>query len=106
MKDGIGKGMTREDHSAVSSQLFASYSKVQSIRNLSAIIGEEELGKTDRQYLEFGKALEEQFFTQGEYENRSIDETLDLAWKILKLLPENELYRIKSEFIEKYLPKD
>ena len=106
MKDGIGEGMTREDHSAVSSQLFASYSKVKSIRNLAAIIGEEELGEVDRMYLKFGEELESKFFTQGEYENRSIEETLDLGWKLLKILPENELYRIKPEMIEKYLPKD
>lgn len=103
MKDGIGEGMTREDHSAVSSQLFASYSKVKSIRNLAAIIGEEELGEVDRMYLKFGDELEAKFFTQGEYENRSIEETLDLGWRLLKLLPENELYRIKPELIEKYM---
>ncbi|MBR1713686.1 MAG: V-type ATP synthase subunit B [Treponema sp.] len=106
MKDGIGDGMTREDHSAVSSQLFAAYSKVKTIRNLAAIIGEEELGKEDQMYLKFGEALEGQFFTQGEYENRSIEETLDLGWRLLKLLPENELYRIKPELIQKYMPKD
>ena len=90
MKDGIGKGMTREDHANVSSQLFASYSKVKSIRNLAAIIGEEELSPLDKLYLKFGNEMEEKFFTQGEYEDRSIDQTL---------------YRIKDEFIEKYLPK-
>lgn len=106
MKDGIGEGMTREDHKDVSSQLFASYSKVKSIRNLAAIIGEEELSKEDQQYLRFGEKLEKEFFTQGEYENRSIEETLDLGWKILKELPKSELYRIKPELIEKYLPKE
>ncbi|WP_191017520.1 V-type ATP synthase subunit B [Treponema zioleckii] len=105
MKDGIGAGMTREDHAAVSAQLFAAYSKVKSIRNLAAIIGEEELGAEDKMYMKFGDALESQFFTQGEYENRSIEETLDLGWKLLKLLPENELYRIKPELIAKYMPK-
>ncbi|MDY6398548.1 MAG: V-type ATP synthase subunit B, partial [Treponema sp.] len=106
MKDGIGEGMTRDDHSAVASQLFAAYSKVKSIRNLAAIIGEEELGEVDRMYLKFGEALEGQFFTQGEYENRSIEDTLNLGWKLLKILPKNELYRIKPELIEKYYPKD
>ena len=104
MKDGIGKGMTREDHANVSSQLFASYSKVKSIRNLAAIIGEEELSSLDKLYLKFGNEMEEKFFTQGEYEDRSIDQTLDLGWKILSILPREELYRIKDEFIEKYLP--
>ena len=106
MKDGIGEGMTREDHSAVSSQLFAAYSKVKSIRNLAAIIGEEELGADDKKYLKFGEALEGQFFSQGEYENRSIEETLTIGWRLLKMLPKSDLTRIKPELIEKYLPKD
>ncbi len=104
MKDGIGDGMTREDHAAVSSQLFACYSKVKSIRNLAAIIGEEELSDLDKLYLRFGNELEGKFFTQGEYEDRSIDETLDLGWKILSILPREELYRIKDELLDKYLP--
>lgn len=103
MKDGIGEGMTREDHASVSSQLFASYSKVKSIRNLAAIIGEEELSSLDRMYLHFGDRLEKEFFGQGEYENRTIEQTLDLGWKILKELPEEELTRIKPEFIQKYM---
>lgn len=106
MKDGIGAGMTREDHASVSSQLFASYSKVKSIRNLASIIGEEELSSLDRLYLKFGNELESKFFTQGEYEDRSIDETLDLGWKLLSTLPVDELYRIKTDLIEKYLPKE
>ena len=106
MKDGIGKEMTREDHAGVSSQLFAAYSKVKSIRNLAAIIGEEELSELDKQYLNFGIHFENEFLSQGEYENRSIDETLDIGWRMLKLLPKEELFRIKPEFIEKYLPKD
>lgn len=105
MKDGIGEGMTREDHAAVSSQLFASYSKVKSIRNLASIIGEEELSELDRLYLKFGNELEARFFTQGEFEDRSIEQTLDLGWQILSILPREELYRIKDEFIDKYLPK-
>ncbi len=105
MKDGIGKGMTREDHAAVSSQLFASYSKVKTIRNLASIIGEEELSDLDKLYLKFGRELEEKFFTQGEYENRSIEETLDLGWKILSILPRTELYRIKDDLLDAYLPK-
>lgn len=106
MKDGIGEGMTREDHASVSSQLFASYSKVKSIRNLAAIIGEEELSSLDRMYLHFGDRLEEEFFGQDEYENRTIEQTLDLGWKILKELPKEELTRIKPEFIQKYMGND
>ncbi len=111
MKDGIGvaadgRVMTREDHAGVSSQLFASYSKVKSIRNLAAIIGEEELGELDKMYLNFGNHFEKEFLTQGEYEDRSIDETLDIGWRTLKYLPREELLRVKTEYIEKYLPKD
>ena len=103
MKDGIGAGMTREDHASVSSQLFAAYSKVKNIRNLAAIIGEEELGEEDKMYMKFGDALEGQFFSQGERDDRSIEETLDLGWKLLKMLPRADLTRIKPEFIEKYM---
>ena len=106
MKDGIGEGMTREDHAAVSSQLFAAYSKVKNIRNLAAIIGEEELGAEDKMYMKFGDALEGEFLAQDEREDRSIGQTLDLGWKLLKMLPKSDLTRIKSELIEKYLPKD
>jgi len=102
MKDGIGKGMTREDHRDVSSQLFAAYSKVKNIRNLASIIGEEELSSLDRTYLKFGEALEEKFFAQDEYEDRTIDRTLDIGWECLSILPREELTRIKPELIEKY----
>ncbi|AEE17119.1 V-type ATP synthase subunit B [Treponema brennaborense] len=105
MKDGIGEGMTREDHKDVSSQLFAAYSKVKSIRNLAAIIGEEELSDTDKQYLKFGERFENEFLTQNEFENRSIEQTLDIGWKMLALLPRGDLYRIKPEMIDKYLGK-
>jgi len=105
MKDGIGENMTREDHAGVASQLFAAYSKVKSIRNLAAIIGEEELSEIDQRYLKFGEQLEQKFFTQGEYENRTIEETLDIGWKILSILPREDLYRIKSELIDKYMPE-
>jgi len=105
MKDGIGEGMTREDHSALSSQLFASYSKVKSIRSLASIIGEEELSYLDKKYLKFGERLENEFFIQDEFEDRTIEETLDLGWKILAELPESELYRVSSELIDKYMYK-
>ncbi|MBO5236443.1 MAG: V-type ATP synthase subunit B [Spirochaetaceae bacterium] len=103
MKDGIGPGMTREDHKDISSQLFAAYSKVKSIRNLAAIIGEEELSDTDKQYLHFGNSFEKDFLTQGEFEDRSIQQTLDIGWKLLSLLPKEDLYRINPEFISKYM---
>lgn len=103
MKDGIGEGMTREDHKDVSSQLFAAYSKVKGIRNLAAIIGEEELSDSDKLYLRFGERFEQEFLCQGEFENRSIAETLDLGWKLLATLPRADLYRIKSSLIDKYM---
>ncbi|MDR0786009.1 MAG: V-type ATP synthase subunit B [Treponema sp.] len=103
MKDGIGPGMTREDHKDVSSQLFAAYSKVKQARNLSSIIGEEELSAGDKQYLKFGEKFEQLFLSQGETENRSIERTLDLGWTALTEIPRDELLRIKSEFINKYL---
>ena len=111
MKDGIGiakdgRVMTREDHANVSSQLFAAYSKVKSIRNLAAIIGEEELGELDKLYLNFGARFEKEFLGQDEHEDRSIEQTLDIGWKMLSLLPREELLRIKPDFIEKYLPKN
>lgn len=104
MKDGIGDGMTREDHKDVSSQLFAAYSKVKNIRNLAAIIGEEEISDVDKLYLRFGERFENEFLTQGEFENRSIEDTLSIGWELLSILPKNELYRIKPEYIEKYMP--
>lgn len=103
MKDGIGEGMTREDHKDVSSQLFAAYSKVKSIRNLAAIIGEEELSDSDKKYLNFGKHFEEEFLGQKETEDRSIEETLNIGWKMLSLLPRGDLLRIKPELIDKYM---
>jgi V/A-type H+-transporting ATPase subunit B len=103
MKDGIGPGMTREDHKDVSSQLFAAYSKVKQVRNLASIIGEEELSAEDKQYLKFGEKFESVFLTQGEFENRDIGRTLDLGWKVLTEIPQDELLRIKPELISKYL---
>ena len=102
MKDGIGEGMTREDHKDVASQLFAAYSKVKSIRNMASIVGEEEMSDIDKKYLKFGTLFERFFLSQGENENRSIEQTLDIGWALFSLLPKAELYRIKDELIEKY----
>jgi V/A-type H+-transporting ATPase subunit B len=103
MKDGIGPGMTREDHKDVSSQLFAAYSKVKQVRNLASIIGEEELSEGDKRYLKFGEKFEQIYLTQSEYENRDIGRTLDLGWQVLTEIPRDELLRVKTEYIEKYL---
>lgn len=102
MKDGIGKGFTREDHQDVANQLFSSYAKVGDARALASVIGEDELSPTDKKYLEFGKAFEHQFVGQGPNVNRTIEETLDLGWKLLHLLPKEELDRIDTKILEKY----
>jgi V/A-type H+-transporting ATPase subunit B len=102
MKDGIGKDRTREDHPHLASQLFASYSHVKDVRNLASVIGEEELTPLDTQYLEFGDAFEKEFVTQGDHEDRTIEETLTLGWKVLEKLPEDELHRLTEEEIEEY----
>ena len=102
MKDGIGKGFTREDHSAVANQLFSAYSKVQEIRALASVIGEEDLSAEDRKYMDFGREFEEQFLSQSYEENRSITETLDLGWKLLAILGTDQLDRIDPELIKKY----
>jgi V/A-type H+-transporting ATPase subunit B len=106
MKDGIGEGMTREDHAHIASQLFAGYSHVKDVRALAAVIGEEELAPLDKIYLEFGERFEREFLSQGEYEDRSITETLDLGWKVISTLPKEELYRISEEEIAKYYGKE
>ena len=102
MKDGIGEGMTRKDHPHLSSQLFACYSYVKDVRNLASVIGEEELTQLDHQYLEFGEALERKFVSQGPYEDRSIEQTLDLGWELLSQLPPEELTRISEEELEEF----
>ena len=102
MKDGIGAEYTRDDHAELSNQIFSSYSRVQDVRSLAQIIGEDDLGEVDKLYLKFGRKFEEKFVAQGPQENRSIDETLDLGWKILSILPKTELDRLKPEMIEKY----
>lgn len=103
MKDGIGKGYTREDHPDVSNQLFSAYSKVQDVRALAQIIGEEDLSEKDRKIMEFGEAFEKSFVSQTQNESRSMDETLDLSWKLLSILPESELDRLDPTLMKKYM---
>lgn len=99
MKDGIGEGYTRADHSAVANQLFACYAKVQDARSLASVIGEEELSDTDKAYLAFGRQFEQNFVQQGEDEDRTIEQTLELGWDLLCLLPKEELDRIDSDLL-------
>lgn len=102
MKDGIGDKYTREDHSMVSNQLFAAYSKVQDARALASVIGEEELSEIDKQYIKFGELFEKHFINQGFNVNRSIEETLDLGWTLLSTLPITELDRVDEEHLQAY----
>lgn len=102
MKDGIGEGMTREDHPHLASQLFASYSYVQDVRNLASVIGEEELTAFDKQYMEFGQEFEQKFINQGPDEDRTIEQTLEIGWHCLSFLPPEELTRLTEEEIDTY----
>ncbi len=90
MKDGIGEKFTRADHREIADQLFTSYSKVQDVRALAKVLGESDLSETDKKYLEFGEAFENKWLNQDTLESRTIEQTLDLAWEILKILPESE----------------
>ena len=101
MKDAIGEGRTREDHPYLASQLYAAYSRVGRVRALATIVGEEELTALDRRYLEFGEAFEDRFINQGE-EDRSLEETLEIGWEVVSLLPRSALYRIPSEILDRY----
>ena len=106
MKDGIGEGYTRADHSDVANQLFASYANVQDARSLAPVIGEDELSEMDRRYLAYGKLFEKYFINQGFDENRPIEETLSLGWKLLSMLPKGALDRIDNKFIEQYYDEE
>ena len=105
MKDGIGKGKTREDHGQVTSQLYSAYARAQDLRALSTIIGEEGLTDKDRSYLRFGESFEQRFLNQRYDENRSLETTLGMAWTELSLLPESELTRIADRFVKVYYKK-
>lgn len=102
MKDGIGEGSTRADHSPLASQLYAAYAHVQDVRALASVIGEEELSPVDQRYLEFGRTFEQEFIGQGETEDRAVEETLDLGWRVLSILPAEELIRVTEEEIAQH----
>ena len=102
MKDGIGKGFTREDHQAVANQLFSCYAKVGDARALASVIGEDELSDIDKKYLTFGVEFERRFIGQGKDENRSIFTTLEIAWKLLGLMPRGELDRVDTKILDIY----
>jgi V/A-type H+-transporting ATPase subunit B len=102
MKDGIGEGRTRKDHAEVAAQLFASYARVKQIRALEAIVGAEECSETDKVYLRFGARFEREFLSQAYDEDRTVEQTLDIGWRMLSILPQDELYRVSKEDIRKY----
>lgn len=106
MKDGIGEGFTRADHQDVANQLFACYAHVQDVKSLTSVIGEDELSETDKKYMEFGRLFEEHFLNQGFDTNRSIEETLDLGWTLLSVLPKNELDRVDNAVLDKFYDHD
>jgi len=107
LKDkGIGANKTREDHANVMNQLFASYARGKEAKELAIILGEAALTEVDKKYVKFADKFEEIFVQQGEDENRTIEESLNLGWRLLTILPPDELKRIKDEFIEKYLPQE
>ena len=106
LKDkGIGAGKTREDHSGTMNQLFAAYSRGKDAKELMTILGEAALSEDDKLFAKFAEEFEKRYVSQGNNTNRSIQETLDIGWELLSILPQRELKRIKPEFIEKYMPK-
>jgi len=103
LKDkGIGEGKTRADHADTMNQLFAAYSRGKDARDLQIILGEEALSELDLIYADFSVAFEEQYISQGFETDRSIEETLSIGWKLLSMLPKNELKRVHEEYIEQY----
>ena len=106
MKDGIGKGRTRDDHPRWGAQLYAAYARTQDVRSLASVIGEEELTDTDQRYLKFGRAFEKEFVNQSFTENRSIERTLEIGWKLLSMLPKTELTRVTLDEINQYYTGD
>jgi len=106
LKDkGIGKGKTREDHADTMNQLFSAYAQGKEAKELSSILGDAALTETDKKFAKFADEFEKQYISQGFDKNRSIEETLDLGWSLLRMLPRGELKRIRDEYLEKYLDK-
>jgi len=106
LKDkGMGPGKTREDHADVNNQLFAAYARGKEAQELAVILGEAALSDLDKLFFDFANTFEDEYVSQGEYADRSIEETLDLGWKLLSVFPTVELKRIRPEFLKKYLPR-
>jgi V/A-type H+/Na+-transporting ATPase subunit B len=106
LKDkGIGEGKTREDHADTFNQLYAAYARGKEVQELAVILGEAALTEMDKIYFKFAEDFENRYISQGEYENRTIEETLDLGWELLSVFPRGELKRIREEYLDKYLKK-
>ncbi|MDE1825256.1 MAG: V-type ATP synthase subunit B [Candidatus Micrarchaeota archaeon] len=105
MNNGIGAGKTREDHRGVADQLYGAYAKAQDAKNLSSVVGAEALSEADKTYLKFGEDFEKRFIGQGRDENRSVEDTLNIGWDLLSYLKEEDLNRIKKEYIARYYKK-
>ena len=106
MKEGVGEGKTREDHQDASSQLYSAYSRSLELRSLAEIVGKAGLSATDVKYLEFGDIFESKFLQQGFDENRTLEDTLGIAWDLFSTLPKDELTKVKQDQIKKYLKTD
>ena len=104
--EGIGEGKTREDHAPTMNQIFAAYAQGKEAKELANVLGEAALSESDKKYVAFTDRFEEEYVNQGSYTNRSIDESIELGWDLLKILPREELKRIKDEMLDKYLPKE
>ena len=103
--DGIGEGKTREDHAATMNQIFAAYAEGIEAKELSVVLGEAALTENDKKYVEFTNRFENEYVDQGNYTNRTIEESLALGWELLSILPREDLTRIRDEMLDKYLPK-
>ncbi|HLR91863.1 MAG TPA: V-type ATP synthase subunit B [Atopostipes sp.] len=103
--DGIGEGKTREDHASTMNQIFAAYAEGKEAKELSVVLGEAALTESDKKYVEFTNRFEQEYVDQGNYTNRTIEESLDFGWELLNLLPREDLTRIRDEMLETYLPK-
>jgi len=106
MPKGIGDGKTREDHSGVLNQMFAAYARGKEAKELAVILGEAALSEDDKKFAKFSDEFENKFVRQGSSEDRTIQQTLDIGWELMRVLPRSELKRLKEEHIEKYMPKD
>lgn len=103
---GIGEGRTREDHAEVANQLFSSYARSKEVEELAIVLGEAALSETDKAFMSFGEVFEKEFVNQGLGDNRTIEDTLGLGWKLLNMIPREEIKRIRDEYIDKYMPED